>query len=149
MLLQPIKGFSIIHKGFSTITKVFIIISRVFSIIYKEWLQDPILWVQGPCRNPQGAPKHNSYLYGIHPTRGTWWHQWLLEGSLQLHSILDIENLLWKRINHEPPLSLFSTYSTFLEFNLLLHRSRKMRQFQAQRGRQQQQPWENNIRWLT
>ena len=39
MLLQPVKGFSIVHKGFNTISKVFntkgIIISRVFNIVNK------------------------------------------------------------------------------------------------------------------
>ena len=35
MLLQPIQGFSIIHKGFSTISKFFSIINRVFSIVNK------------------------------------------------------------------------------------------------------------------
>ena len=35
MLLQPIKGFSIIYKGFNTISRVFSIITGVFSILNK------------------------------------------------------------------------------------------------------------------
>ena len=35
MLLQPIKGFSIVHKDFNSISRVFSIIGRVFSIVNK------------------------------------------------------------------------------------------------------------------
>ena len=35
MLLQPIKGFSIVHKCFNIVSRVFSIISKVFSIVNK------------------------------------------------------------------------------------------------------------------
>ena len=35
MLLQDIRGFSIIHKGFNTISRVFSIINKVFDIVNK------------------------------------------------------------------------------------------------------------------
>ena len=35
MILQPIKGFYIIHMGFNTISRVFSIINKVFSIVNK------------------------------------------------------------------------------------------------------------------
>ena len=35
MLLQPIKGFSIIHRGFNTMSRSFNTTSRVFSIVNK------------------------------------------------------------------------------------------------------------------
>ena len=35
MFLQPIQGFSIIHKGFNTISRIFSFINMLFSIVNK------------------------------------------------------------------------------------------------------------------
>ena len=55
MLLQPIKGLSILYKGFNTISKVFSIISRVFSIVNTS--RDLHTWATSSIQQPIKRPK--------------------------------------------------------------------------------------------
>ena len=89
MLLQPIMGFSIIHKGFSTNTRVFSIINKVFSIVNKvvaprssrvgtRTLSTGYKVLQYITHIFMGSKALDVRILGssiLCTARGVWWHQ--------------------------------------------------------------------------